>query len=138
MLSRQLQESVRSLRAREQELSYQAFHDPLTGLANRALFRDRLEHALELARRSGQKLAVLFLDLDDFKVVNDDLGHDAGDRLLMVVAERIKSCVRPGDTTARFGGDELAVVLSEVNDIDDAIVVAERLVQAFRQPVSIR
>jgi diguanylate cyclase (GGDEF)-like protein len=137
MLSRQLQESVRSLRAREQELSYQAFHDPLTGLANRALFRDRLEHALELGRRSGQKLAVLFLDLDDFKVVNDDLGHDAGDRLLMVVAERIKSCVRPGDTTARFGGDEFAVVLSDVNDIDDAIVVAERLVQAFRQPFSI-
>jgi diguanylate cyclase (GGDEF)-like protein len=137
VLSRQLQESVHSLRAREQELSYQAFHDPLTGLANRALFRDRLEHALELSRRSGRKLAVLYLDLDDFKVVNDNLGHDAGDRLLMVVAERIKSCVRPGDTTARLGGDEFAVVLSEVHEIDDAVLVAERVVEAFRQPFSI-
>ena len=137
VLSRRLQDSVHSLRAREQELSYQAFHDPLTGLANRALFRDRLEHALELSRRSGRNLAVLFLDLDDFKVVNDNLGHDAGDRLLMVVAERIKSCVRPGDTTARLGGDEFAVVLSEVNDIDDAVLVAERVVEAFGQPFSI-
>src|SRR6202022_2475986 len=120
LLSRQLEESVRSLRTREQELSYQAFHDPLTGLADRALFRDRLEHALDLGRRSGRKLAVLYLDLDEFKVVNDNFGHDAGDRLLMVAAERIKSCVRPGDTTARLGGDEFAVVLSEVNDTDDA------------------
>jgi len=137
VLSRQLEESVRSLRGREQELSYQAFHDPLTGLANRALFRDRLEHALELSRRSGRKLAVLYLDLDEFKLVNDNLGHDAGDRLLMVVAERIKSCVRPGDTTARLGGDEFGVVLSEVNTVADAVIVAERVVEAFRQPFSI-
>jgi diguanylate cyclase (GGDEF)-like protein len=137
VLSRRLEESVRSLRTREQQLSYQAFHDPLTGLANRALFRDRLEHALELAQRSVRKLAVLYLDLDEFKAVNDSLGHDAGDRLLMVVAERIKSCVRPGDTTARLGGDEFAVVLSEVDGIDDAVVVAERVVEAFRQPFSI-
>jgi diguanylate cyclase len=137
VLSRQLEESVRSLRTREQELRHQAFHDPLTGLANRALFRDRLEHALELARRSVRKLAVLYLDLDEFKAVNDSLGHDAGDRLLMVVAERIKSCVRPGDTTARLGGDEFAVVLSDVEGIEDAVVVAERVVEAFRQPFSI-
>ena len=137
VLTRQLQDSVRSLRAREEELSYQAFHDSLTGLANRALFRDRLEHALELGRRSGRRLAVLYLDLDEFKVVNDNLGHDAGDRLLMVVAERIKSCVRPGDTTARIGGDEFAVVLSEVNGVDDAVRVAERVVEAFGQPFSI-
>ena len=137
VLSRQLEESVRSLRTREQQLSYQAFHDPLTGLANRALFRDRLEHALELARRSTRRLAVLYLDLDEFKAVNDNHGHDAGDRLLMVVAERIKSCVRPGDTTARLGGDEFAVVLSDFEDVDDAVIVAERVIEAFRQPFSI-
>ena len=136
-LSRQLEDSVGRLRSREQELSYQAFHDPLTGLANRALFRDRLEHALELGRRSGRKLAVLYLDLDGFKVVNDNFGHDAGDRLLMVMAERIKSCVRSGDTTARLGGDEFAVVLSEVKGAEDAVLVAERVVEAFGQPFSI-
>lgn len=137
VLSRRLEESVRSLQSREQQLIYQAFHDPLTGLANRALFRDRLEQALELARRSVRTLAVLYLDLDDFKAVNDSLGHDAGDRLLTAVAERIKSCVRPGDTTARLGGDEFAVVLSEVDGIDEAVGVAERVIEALREPFSI-
>jgi len=92
----------------EEELKHQAFHDALSGLANRALFRDRLEHALARATRSKSSLAVLFLDLDDFKLINDSLGHTAGDALLVAVAGRLSASLRSGDTAARFGGDEFA------------------------------
>ena len=99
---------------REEQLRHQAFHDPLTGLANRLLFRDRLEHAADLARGAmDQELTVLFLDLDDFKLVNDRLGHAAGDKLLVDVAERLRACLRKGDTVARLGGDEFAVLLQD-------------------------
>ena len=95
----------------EEQLTHQAFHDPLTGLANRALFRDRVSHALALAQRRGHPITVLFLDLDDFKTVNDSLGHAEGDRLLIAAAERFLSCARSTDTVARLGGDEFAILI---------------------------
>jgi diguanylate cyclase (GGDEF)-like protein/PAS domain S-box-containing protein len=122
-------------KALEAQLTHQAFHDPLTGLPNRALFLDRLAQALARARRAEQPCAVLFLDLDRFKVVNDNLGHDAGDRLLVSVAERLSSCLRAEDTLARFGGDEFTVLLEGLDERGDALAVAERLGEALRQPV---
>jgi diguanylate cyclase (GGDEF)-like protein/PAS domain S-box-containing protein len=117
-----------------EELTHQAFHDRLTGLPNRALFRDRLGHALERAARTADPLAVLFLDLDGFKVVNDSLGHDAGDELLVTVARRLRDCIRPGDTIARLGGDEFTVLLEDA-DADAAAQVAERIAQHLQSPI---
>jgi diguanylate cyclase (GGDEF)-like protein/PAS domain S-box-containing protein len=116
----------------EEELKHQAFHDALTGLANRALFRDRLEHALARSARTATSLAVLFLDLDDFKLVNDSLGHAAGDELLVAVAARLMRALRTGDTGARFGGDEFAILLEETNDPEYPCQVAERLLEELR------
>jgi diguanylate cyclase (GGDEF)-like protein/PAS domain S-box-containing protein len=128
---------VTERKALEQQLEHQAFHDSLTGLPNRALLMDRIDHALVRARRDGSALAVLFLDLDDFKVVNDSLGHDAGDRLLVEVAERIRGCLRPEDTAARLGGDEFAVLLEGVRDEGEAARVADRIKDALRTPFSL-
>ncbi len=119
----------------QNELSHQAFHDPLTGLANQALFRDRLSIATARLTRHGGQLAVLFIDLDDFKTVNDSLGHSAGDALLVTVSERISSCLRPGDTAARLGGDEFAVLIDELGGSDDATGVAERIISVLQEPV---
>ena len=113
----------------EDQLLHQAFHDHLTGLPNRALFMDRLEHALARAKRPGETLAVLFLDLDNFKVINDSLGHRAGDQLLVTMAERLQGCVRPGDTVSRLGGDEFTVLLENISGIADAIRVAQRIAE---------
>ena len=120
---------VATVRQREEQLRYQAFHDPLTGLANRLLFQDRLEHAASLRQREGMALTVLFLDLDDFKLVNDRLGHAAGDALLVDVAERLRACLRQGDTVARLGGDEFAVLLEDDTDAQDRL--AARIVDAM-------
>jgi diguanylate cyclase (GGDEF)-like protein/PAS domain S-box-containing protein len=118
----------------ENELKRQAFHDSLTGLANRALFADRLDHALSRARRFGHSLAVLFIDLDDFKTVNDSLGHGEGDQLLITAAERLSGAVRAGDTIARMGGDEFAVLIEDPADGGTPIDVARRLLATLEPP----
>jgi diguanylate cyclase (GGDEF)-like protein/PAS domain S-box-containing protein len=118
----------------EEELKHQAFHDALSGLANRALFRDRLEHALARASRSRTSLAVLFLDLDDFKLVNDGFGHPVGDQLLVAVGSRVVEALRGGDTAARLGGDEFAILLEETESPDEAYEVADRVINALRTP----
>ena len=125
-------------KAVEERLEHQAFHDPLTDLPNRALFADRLHHAFEHRARTGLDPAVLFLDLDDFKSVNDRFGHDAGDELLVEVARRLKGAVRTGDSLARLGGDEFAVLIEHSHDsLDDARSVAARILDRLVTPVSI-
>ncbi|HEX5909718.1 MAG TPA: EAL domain-containing protein [Thermoleophilaceae bacterium] len=115
-------------------LAHQALHDSLTGLPNRTLLMDRTDQALARAERTQGRVALLFLDLDRFKLVNDSLGHDAGDRLLCRVAERLKSLIRPSDTVARFGGDEFMVLCDRVEDDRQAILVAERLSGGLAEP----
>ncbi|HEX9049156.1 MAG TPA: EAL domain-containing protein [Anaeromyxobacter sp.] len=123
-----LQREIAERKAAEARLAHDAFHDGLTGLANRALFRDRLAHALASARRHlDERWAVLFLDLDGFKAVNDGLGHLAGDHLLVAVAQRLTGSVRPGDTVARLGGDEFGVLLEGIRASADAALVASRI-----------
>jgi diguanylate cyclase (GGDEF)-like protein/PAS domain S-box-containing protein len=127
-----------SERARfEEELAHQAFHDTVTGLPNRALFADRVEHALARAVREGTSIAVIFLDLDDFKTINDSLGHAAGDEVLKHVGARLQETVRATDTAARFGGDEFAILLEDVGDPATAIDLAERLVEGFEMPIAV-
>jgi diguanylate cyclase (GGDEF)-like protein/PAS domain S-box-containing protein len=122
----------------EEELGHQAFHDALTGLANRALFRDRLDHALESSSRTGTAPAVIFLDLDGFKTVNDSLGHDVGDDLLREVATRLAGTVRRGDTVGRLGGDEFAILIEQSGrPMAEATTEAERVLHALREPVQL-
>ena len=121
----------------EAELAHQAFHDALTGLANKALFRDRLNHAVARLETSGLQLAVLFLDVDNFKTVNDSLGHSRGDLLLGIVSETLVGCIRNSDTVARLGGDEFAVLIEDLSDHSEAIRVAENILTALRRPVSL-
>ena len=124
-------------KAFEEQLAHQAFHDPVTKLANRALFSDRVEHALMRAGRGVPEIAVMFIDLDDFKTINDSLGHAAGDEVLQEVARRLKIAVRPTDTVARFGGDEFAVLLDGVTGSEDAADAAARILRALDLPVTI-
>jgi diguanylate cyclase (GGDEF)-like protein/PAS domain S-box-containing protein len=128
---------VTGRKALEEELARQAFHDSLTDLPNRALFLDRLGHTLARARRGDGQAAVLFVDLDDFKIVNDSLGHESGDLLLVEVAGRLRSCVRPGDTVARLFGDEFAVLLESPTAGDEAQMVAARVLERLQTPFEI-
>ncbi|MBP7376360.1 MAG: EAL domain-containing protein [Pyrinomonadaceae bacterium] len=118
----------------EDQLTHQALHDPLTKIANRVLFKDRVDHALTKLARANTSLAVLFLDLDNFKAINDSLGHAAGDKLLVCVAERLQDCLREADTAARLGGDEFAVLVETMYRPDEAVMIAERILSVFRQP----
>jgi diguanylate cyclase (GGDEF)-like protein/PAS domain S-box-containing protein len=117
----------------EEQLRHQAFHDKLTGLANRALFQDRVAHALDRHRRDSDSISVLFIDLDDFKTVNDSLGHACGDQLLRECGERLRGCLRPADTPARFGGDEFAILLED-SDGTSHVEIADRIMRAFEPP----
>ena len=122
----------------EEKLLHEAFHDTLTQLPNRALFMDHLKLALERAKRSPTDLfAVLFIDLDRFKIINDSLGHAIGDQLLIEIAARLRRCLRPGDTVARLGGDEFALLLEDINDINEALIVAERIQFEVSQPCTL-
>jgi diguanylate cyclase (GGDEF)-like protein len=120
-----------------ERLRHQALHDSMTGLANRAVFHDRLDHALARSERHGGAVAVLVLDLDDFKTVNDSLGHTAGDGLLVTVAARLRAALREGDTCARLGGDEFGVLLEDCGTADDVLRIAEALGDVLRQPLTL-
>ena len=121
----------------QEKLTHQAFHDPLTGLANRALFRERVSHALVRSQRTNATLAVLFIDLDDFKTVNDSLGHLVGDEMLVAVSDRLRNCLRPSDTAARLGGDEFAVLIEDLPSEIAATAVAERIVGVLDAPMDL-
>ena len=134
VLARALADAESQRAGLEEELRRQALEDPLTGLANRTLFKDRVDHALERRSDDSTSIAVVFMDLDDFKTVNDSLGHAAGDELLVSVAQRIKESVRTSDTVARLGGDEFAVLL---DDVEDVAVPAHRILQALKAPIAL-
>lgn len=119
----------------EEQLEHRAFHDPLTELPNRSLFMNRVEQGLARLDRRGKALAILFFDLDRFKVVNDTMGHEKGDNLLQEIGRRLNSMLRPGDTAARFGGDEFTLLLEDLNGIDDARVITERLIESLQEPI---
>lgn len=119
----------------EETIRHQAFHDALTGLPNRLLLNDRLTLEIAHAKRNKQMLAVLFLDLDRFKLVNDTLGHGVGDQLLTIIARRLTGCVREDDTVARLGGDEFALLLPEIAQVENAVKVARKILQAIKEPV---
>ncbi len=128
---------VSERKAFEEQLAHQAFHDSVTHLPNRALFSERVRHAVARSRREDVGLAVIFVDLDDFKTVNDSLGHAAGDQVLLEVAQRISASVRAADTAARFGGDEFAILLEGVADLQAAAETAERVLEALSVPVAL-
>jgi diguanylate cyclase (GGDEF)-like protein len=133
-----LQSEIEERKRAEERLLFDAFHDALTGLPNRALFQDRLQHVIEAGRRhAGQLYAVLFLDLDRFKVINDTLGHIVGDHLLVAMGERLADCVRPGDTVARLGGDEFGILLERIADPDDAMQIAARIQGALGKALEV-
>jgi diguanylate cyclase (GGDEF)-like protein/PAS domain S-box-containing protein len=125
---------ITALKDSQKRLAYLASYDVLTGLPNRSFFNSRLQHAIEAANRRGYLLAVLFVDLDNFKMINDTLGHDNGDRLLVEMANRLKNCIRQEDTLARLGGDEFTVLLENMRDAREGARTAERLVQAASTP----
>lgn len=129
-----VKEDITAQKRNEQQLIYQATHDELTGLANRTLLKDLLEQSIHYAHRSGRMVAVLLLDLDRFKLVNDSLGHGAGDELLVAVARRLKAMVREADTVARFGGDEFVVLLTEVESVEDVRKVADNILRQLALP----
>ena len=125
---------ISDLKAAQQRLEYEATHDLLTGLPNRAMFREIGERALARATRTGEPVAVLFLDLDGFKMVNDSFGHDAGDRLLAQVARRLREAVRLGDTVARLGGDEFVILCEQPHNEEQMVELSNRLIDVTSEP----
>jgi diguanylate cyclase (GGDEF)-like protein len=132
-----LEDSLAQLTRLKEELRHQAFHDSLTRLPNRTLFAERVAHALSRQSRTHKSLAVLFLDVDDFKTINDSLGHTAGDQVLITAADRLARCLRPTDTVARLGGDEFGILLDDMNDPSDALMAAERIIATLGEPAQL-
>jgi two-component system, cell cycle response regulator len=124
-------------KAFEAHLADLAYYDQLTGLVNRTLFNDRLSHGLARARRAGRRIALMFLDLDEFKTINDTLGHEAGDNVLQLVAGQLLSAVRQTETVSRFGGDEFSILIEPFDDVATATTVAERILGKLQVPVSL-
>ena len=120
------------------QMEHQALYDPLTQLPNRRLFKDRILHTIKLANRQKSKFGILMADLDHFKEVNDTLGHDAGDLLLIEVTTRLRACIRESDTVARLGGDEFAFICPSIQDMKSASLVCMRLIQAFHEPIVVK
>ncbi len=125
---------ITELTRSEQEAIFNSYHDPLTSLPNRNLFKDRLQHAIQHTKRQEKQLAILFLDLDGFKYVNDTLGHEAGDQLLVMSSKRLKSAIRYADSLSRHGGDEFIILLEDIDSVDNIIQISERIFQEFQQP----
>ena len=130
-------ENMTERKLAEEEVAHQALHDPLTDLPNRRLLGDRLKLALSRAAREGRAVAVLYLDLEAFKAVNDEFGHEAGDRLLLAFADRLKGCLRETDTAARLGGDEFVVLLERIGSEGEALAASERIARALEEPFSV-
>ena len=132
-----LEESLKILSNQKIQLAYQANHDSLTNLPNRILFLDRLKQAIQIGKRYNNYLAVLFIDLDHFKEINDSLGHDIGDKLLVEVAKRMKSVLRASDTLSRFGGDEFTVIVNDINKVEDLSRIIQTIMDLFKKPIKI-
>lgn len=135
--NRRLYSEVKQRKALEAKMKHMATHDELTGLPNRVLLKDRLDTAISFHKRQKLSLAVMFIDLDGFKFVNDTFGHDAGDELLVKVSKRLKGCVRESDTVVRFGGDEFIIVLTSLNDSSEATFVADKIIATLKAPVKL-
>ena len=133
-----LENKLEAITQREESSRHAAVHDPLTGLPNRVLFKDRLEQSLAQATRHGWYLAVMFIDLDDFKQINDTYGHDAGDTVLTTIASRLTGCVRDDDTVSRLGGDEFLYLLTVVSDVKDLPAVAQKIIASIQMPCLIK
>lgn len=134
MWNRRLKTEVTHRKQLEEKMKHMATHDDLTGLANRVLLKDRINTAVKFHQRQSLLMAVIFLDLDGFKSVNDSHGHDVGDELLMLVAKRLQSCVRKSDTVVRFGGDEFVLLLTGLHYSNEAIFVADKVLQLLQSP----
>ncbi len=129
---------ITEIKKNEEKLKHQAYFDSLTGIPNRTLFLDRSEIALNQAKRSNEGLAVIFIDLDEFKVLNDTLGHDAGDIMLKTVSQRFINCARKSDTVSRRGGDEFTILMPRIKNIDDTVKLAERILDSNNNAISIK
>ena len=129
-----VEHQIAAITEQEEAARHAALHDPLTGLPNRLLFHDRLEHGLSQAQRHGWNLAVMFVDLDDFKEINDTHGHDVGDRVLQTIAERLIKIGRADDTISRHGGDEFIYLLMETRDVQDTKLIAKKIIKAIQLP----
>lgn len=133
----QLEHELAMLMEQQKATLHDSLHDALTGLPNRVLFNDRLEHGMEQAKRHGWSLAVMFMDLDKFKAINDSYGHDAGDAVLLTIAMRLKETVRTDDTVSRHGGDEFLYLLMEIKEDQDAAIVAKKILKAVQAPCDV-